>query len=76
MTVPDKLVGPRCPSCGSLGHHDDQSDTYECTSPGRHRFWAATRYCPCGDIPVCLVGGDVWVCINCGQWESIADGAA
>jgi hypothetical protein len=67
----DALVGPRCPSYDKLGRCDQSTDMYVCGGDGRHHFWVATRHCGCGDVPVCLEGSGVWVCVNCGQWEAV-----
>ncbi|HET8763021.1 MAG TPA: hypothetical protein VFM12_06360 [Gemmatimonadales bacterium] len=60
-----------CPICGSVGVTDEASGMQICTGNGLHRFWAATRRCGCGFIPVIPAEGDVWVCVNCDAWELV-----
>jgi len=61
-----------CPHCAGIGVTEEASGMQVCADSDQHRFWAATRRCGCGFIPVCPVDGAVWVCVNCDQWEVVA----
>lgn len=63
--------GRYCPTCGALGNPDGADGLHVCNGPSSHRFWIAIRRCGCGFIPVCPSERDVWVCVNCEQWEAV-----